>query len=185
MSSFLNLPANLPVPENDGACDHLQGSLLPALSLASTEDSLVNLSCLEGTAVLYFYPLTGRPDTPLPQGWDEIPGARGCTPQSCGFRERHLQFSELQTMVYGISAQSSDYQREVKARLHLPFELLSDQALQLKRSIGIPTFIADGMELYKRVTLVCRNAVIRKVFYPVFPPDKNAADVIRWLSDKL
>lgn len=126
--------------------------------------------------------MTGRPDVPLPDGWDAIPGARGCTPQSCGFRDHHAELQTLDTGVLGLSAQSTAYQREARERLHLPFALLSDDALQLKRLMGLPTFTVAGMELYKRLTLIADNGCIRKVFYPVFPPDRNAEAVLEWLK---
>ena len=182
MSSYNHLPADLPVPVDDGACDHLTGSVLPPLGLNTTSGQALEMSALSGKTVFYVYPMTGQPGVPLPQGWDEIPGARGCTPQSCAFRDHQMDLSRLQTQVFGISTQSSLYQDEVRQRLHLPYELLSDQALELKSLIGLPTFIVQGMELYKRVTLICENNTIVKVFYPVFPPDRNARDVIDWLE---
>ena len=170
------------MPVDDGACQHLTGKALPPVKLKTTSDSVVELAQLSGKTVLYFYPMTGQPDVALPQGWDMIPGARGCTPQSCSFRDHQQQLAKLNTNVYGISSQSSDYQAEVKQRLHLPFELLSDVNLVLKSELNLPTFEVQGMELYKRVTLICENSSIAKVFYPVFPPDQNAAQVLDWLQ---
>ena len=182
MSSYTSLPADLPVPVDDGACGHLTGLPLPQLTLKTSADSPVDLATLSGATVLYFYPMTGQPNVPLPLGWDEIPGARGCTPQSCSFRDHRNHLSDLETQVYGISVQSSEYQSEVKQRLNLPFELLSDQGLKFKSQLGMPTFKVRGMELYKRVTLICKNTIITKVFYPVFPPDQNARAVVNWLK---
>ncbi len=181
MSNYNDLPDNLPIPKDDGACDHLTGMALPDINLNTTSNTQVNLSELSGKTVLYFYPMTGQPDVPLPDGWDGIPGARGCTPQSCSFRDHKKELVDLGTQVFGISSQSSDYQREAKERLHLPFELLSDESFHLKPALSLPTFETAGMELYKRVTLITEDAIIKKVFYPVFPPDQNADDVINWL----
>lgn len=182
MTAFTQLPDDLPVPADDGACDHLSGSALPGLSLMTTAGEPVDLANLTGISVLYLYPMTGQPGVPLPPGWDDIPGARGCTPQSCAFRDHQSEMARRQAQVYGISSQSSEYQAEVRQRLHLPFELLSDHALKLKTTLKLPTFHLEGMELYKRVTLICDNSTIVKVFYPVFPPDRNAQYVIDWLD---
>jgi len=175
------LPPELPCPVDDGAAAHLEGASAPDLVLAATDGSTVNLSTLHGSCVIYVYPRTGQPGVPLPDGWDAIPGARGCTPQSCSFRDHHGELAALGARVFGLSAQSSDYQREARDRLRLPFELLSDSALALKTALHLPTFNAAGMELYKRLTLVVEEGVIRKVFYPVFPPDRSAEDVLEWL----
>ena len=183
MSSYTDLPTDLPMPEDDGACDHLPGKALPDLSLTTTANTKINLSELSDKTVLYFYPMTGVPGVALPDGWDEIPGARGCTPQSCSFRDHQKELAELDAQVFGISTQSSNYQREAKERLHLPFDLLSDEALNLKATLAMPTFKTAAMELYKRVTLITEAGKIKKVFYPVFPPDQNADDVIQWLKD--
>jgi len=177
------LPEDLPVPVDDGAARHLSGARLPDLSLAATDGAAVNLSRLAGRTVVYVYPRTGRPGQPTPTGWDAIPGARGCTPQSCGFRDH---FSDLTALgarqVYGLSTQDSDYQREVVARLHLPFQILSDKDLTLTRALNLPTFEVDGMVLLKRMAWVIDAGTITKIFYPVFPPDSNAAEVIAWLT---
>jgi peroxiredoxin len=177
------LPKNLPVPQDDGACDHLTGMTLPPIGLPSTRGRVVDLSRLAGTTVIYVYPRTGRPDQDVPTGWNEIPGARGCTPQSCAFRDHHAELQRAgATLVYGLSTQDTAYQREAAERLHLPFELLSDAGLRLAGALNLPTFEVDGMKLIKRLTLIARDNAIVKVFYPVFPPDKNAGEVIAWLN---
>jgi peroxiredoxin len=178
------LPEDLPVPEDDGACDHLPGRSLPALNLPSSSGEAVDLAELgaKGTAILFIYPRTGKPGEPLPPGWDLIPGARGCTPQSCAFRDLHDEFTERGVRVIGMSAQSPEDQAEFAERIHLPFALLSDEGLELANALGLPTFDVAGMTLYKRVTLVIRDGEIAKAFYPVFPPDRNAADVLAWLA---
>jgi peroxiredoxin len=179
------LPTDLPAPIDDGAADHLTGALLPDLALASTDGRLVNLAQLTGFSVIYIYPMTGRPDTDLPDNWDAIPGARGCTPQSCSFRDHYADLQELNTAVYGLSVQSTPYQREVQQRLHLPFQLLSDENLQLKATLQLPILSVAGMQLYRRLTLIAENRQIRKVFYPVFPPDRNADEVLVWLRENV
>jgi peroxiredoxin len=176
------LPENLPVPVDDGACDHLSGSSLPSVVLRSTAGRIVDLSLLAGRVVLYCYPRTGQPDHDLPTGWNEIPGARGCTPQSCAFRDYHHEYRKMGVRVFGLSTQDSDYQHEAVRRLHLPFELLSDEDLELARALRLPTFDVDGMTLIKRLTLVLRDGAVEKVFYPVFPPDTNAPEVLEWLA---
>jgi peroxiredoxin len=176
------LPDNLPVPQDDGAARHLQGYKLPSVPLAATDGSLVDLAKFKGRVVVYVYPRTGRPGEPNLEGWDAIPGARGCTPQSCGFRDH---FAELKVLgiahLFGLSTQDTNYQREAAERLHLPFAILSDHDLALTRGINLPTLEAGGMTLLKRMALIIDDGVIVKVFYPVFPPDQNAAEVIGWL----
>jgi peroxiredoxin len=179
------VPEGLPAPVDDGACDHLPGMVLPAVSLRSTAGELVDLSALAGTSVVYCYPLTGRPDVALPEGWDEIPGARGCTPQSCAFRDHHAELQALDARVFGLSTQDTGYQREAAERLHLPFALLSDEGLEFACALKLPTFEADGKTLIKRLTLVVRDGMIETVFYPVFPPGKNAEEVLEWLSERV
>jgi len=178
------VPQGMPVPTDDGACDHLPGMRLPSVSLMSTAGDQVDLSALMGTTIVYCYPLTGRPDQNLPPGWDEIPGARGCTPQSCAFRDHHAELRELGARVFGLSAQDTAYQREASGRLHLPFLLLSDEKREFARALELPTFEAEGMTLIKRLTLVIEEGEILKVFYPVFPPGKNAQEVADWLSER-
>lgn len=182
MSTNLSqLPADLPRPVDDGATAHLAGELLPRTALPSTDGTTVNLTDLVGRWVIYIYPMTGRPGVALPDGWDGIPGARGCTPQSCSFRDHYKELQELGTDVFGLSAQGTDDQREARDRLHLPFQLLSDSSLQLKSTLRLPTFTTAGMELFRRLTLIVEHGKIRKVFYPVFPPDRNADEVLAWL----
>ena len=178
------LPDDLPVPEDDGACDHLPGMKLPSVLLPATDGRLVDLAALPGRTVVYAYPRTGRPDQPLPDGWDAIPGARGCTPQSCAFRDHYGELLALGADVVGLSTQDTDYQREAVNRLHLPFPLLSDADLSLTRALRLPAFEVNGMTLTKRLTMIVRNGAIEHVFYPVFPPDRNAGDVIAWLRER-
>ena len=155
---------------------------LPSLLLNATEGSQIDLSKLSGRTVIYIYPRTGVPGRPMPEGWNEIPGARGCTPQSCGFRDHFAALERLGVArVFGLSSQDSAYQREAVERLHLPFAVLSDERLELARAIKLPTFKVAGMTLLKRMALVIDDGIITKVFYPVFPPDKNAEEVIAWL----
>jgi peroxiredoxin len=178
------LPENLPVPQDDGATDHLTGMKCADISLPAKDKTRVNLSGLPGRSVVYVYPRTGVPGQALPTGWDEIPGARGCTPQSCAFRDHFAELTGLGvTHVHGLSTQSTAYQKEVAERLHLPFSLLSDEKLAFAQAMRLPTFEVDGMTLIKRLALVIDNGVIRKVFYPVFPPDRNATDVINWCRE--
>ena len=181
--NLYELPKGLPVPQDDGACDHLEGMTLPPIGLPSTGGRVVDLSRLAGTTVVYVYPRTGRPDQEVPTGWNDIPGARGCTPQSCAFRDHYAELQRAGAAhVFGLSTQDTTYQREAAGRLHLPFELLSDAGLQLANALNLPTFEVDGMKLIKRVTLIARDGVIVKVFYPVFPPDRNAGEVLAWLT---
>lgn len=181
--NLYELPADLPVPRDDGACRHLTGLRLPRLALASTAGRSVDLSALEGRTVVYCYPRTGRPEQDLPPGWNAIPGARGCTPQSCAFRDR---FEALEragaAQLFGLSTQDTAYQREAVERLHLPFELLSDEKLEFAKALGLPTFEVAGMILIKRLTLILRAGAVEHVFYPVFPPDRNADEVLAWLA---
>jgi peroxiredoxin len=177
--------STIPAPEDDGAARHLTGMRVPSLSLPATDGSTVNFAKLHGRTAVYAYPRTGRPGVPNPEGWDSIPGARGCTPQTCAFRDH---FAELKTAgvdhLYGLSTQSPAYQREAAERLHLPFAILSDDHLHLTRAMHLPTFEASGMTLLKRLTLIINNGIIEHVFYPVFPPDRNASDVLEWLTSR-
>jgi peroxiredoxin len=175
------LPPDLPAPEDDGAADHLHGMPMPPVVLPSTAGGEVRLDELPGRTVLFCYPRTGRPDEELPPGWNAIPGARGCTPETCGFRDRHEQFADLGARVIALSTQDTDYQREMAERLDLPFEVLSDADLELVRALRLPTFEVAGMTLVKRLTLIVRDGEIEHVFYPVFPPDTHAGEVLDWL----
>ena len=177
--------ATIPAPHDDGATRHLAGARMPCVPLQSTSGEMTDLSALPGRIVAYAYPRTGEPGVENPDGWDMIPGARGCTPQSCSFRDH---FAELRSLgvdhLFGLSTQAPNYQREAAERLHLPFAILSDEHLELTRAMHLPTFKASGMTLLKRFTLVIGNGVIEHVFYPVFPPDRSASDVVGWLSRK-
>ena len=176
------LPDGLPVPEDDGASDHLPGMSLPPVPLPSTSGEPIDLSKLRGRVVVYCYPMTGRPDRDLPEGWDEIPGARGCTPQSSGFHDHHEELRALGVRVFGLSTQNTEYQREALGRLGLQFELLSDEGLSFAKGLDLPTFEADGKTMIKRLTLVVDAGRIETVFYPVFPPAENSGEVALWLS---
>jgi peroxiredoxin len=176
------LPADLPAPEDDGAADHLLNAAIPPIPLQTTTGNTIRLDQLEGRTVLFCYPRTGRPDEELPPGWNAIPGARGCTPEACGFRDAHAQFRELGVRVLALSTQSADYQREMAERLHLPFPVLSDEDLELTHALRLPTFETSGWTLLKRLTLVVDDGRIEHVFYPVFPPDAHAAEVLSWLD---
>ena len=175
------LPEGLPEPTDDGAADHLQGMSIPHVPLPSTAGEPVDLAALPGRTVVYCYPLMGRPDRRLPRGWDEIPGARGCSPQSCAFRDHHEDLRALGARVFGLSTQDTEYQREAVERLHLPYELLSDEDLRFAGALSLPTFEVEGSRLLRRLTLIVADGQIQKVFYPVFPPDKNAEEVVQWL----
>jgi peroxiredoxin len=176
------LPGGLPAPQDDGAARHLAGMRVPSIPLAATDGATIDLSALSGRTVVYIYPRTGVPGQPPPEGWDAIPGARGCTPQSCSFRDH---FAELRGLgvarVHGLSTQDTAYQSEAAQRLHLPFPVLSDRDLTLARALKLPTFVVAGMTLLKRRALVIDAGVISKVFYPVFPPDRSAEEVADWL----
>ncbi len=179
------LPKELPRPVDDGQADHLVGLAMPKLSLPSTAGKSVDLAHLSATrTIIYCYPMTGVPGKPLPEGWDSIPGARGCTPQTCGFRDHHQDLLRLHADVFGLSTQSSEYQREMADRLHLPFDILSDHEFKLCDVLRLPTFEANGTRLLKRLTLIARDGRIEHVFYPVFPPNESADQVLRWLRDR-
>lgn len=178
------LSADLPRPLDDGAADHLSGLSMPRVTLRTTAARFVDVSKFPAPrTVLYFYPMTGVPGKPLPDGWDLIPGARGCTPQTCGFRDHYERLSLAGIEVFGCSTQATEYQQEMASRLHLPFEILSDADFKLCEALRLPTFVVDGMRLFKRLTLVIRSGKIEKVFYPVFPPNESANQVLLWLAD--
>jgi peroxiredoxin len=182
--SVHQLPADLPVPVDDGACDHLPGLPVPALTLDSSQGPVGFRELGIDLAVLYVYPRTGRPGRPVPPGWDAIPGARGCTPQSCAFRDNAAELAELGARVAGLSAQSLEEQLEFAEREHMPFPVVADPERKLGAALRLPTFEFEDVELYRRVTLVLEAAHVAKVFYPVFPPDRNAAEVVAWLRER-
>ncbi|KAJ4292551.1 hypothetical protein N0V90_009214 [Kalmusia sp. IMI 367209] len=178
-------PTDLPVPEDDGACSHLAHSHLPSVTLPTTSGNEINLSSLDGLTILFCYPRTGAPNETIPQEWNVIPGARGCTPQACSFRDETEKLRQLGAKhLYGLSTQDSTYQKEVRERLHLPYELLSDEKLEFAKALRLPTFDWQGKSLIKRLALAIEDGRIVKVWYPVFPPDKNAQDVVQWLKAK-
>ncbi|MFZ0846311.1 MAG: peroxiredoxin [Pseudolabrys sp.] len=178
------LPPDIPAPQDDGAAKHLPSTKLPDLALPGTDGKAVNLSKLKGRTVVYIYPRTGVPGVDLPPGWNEIPGARGCTPQSCSFRDHFDALKRLGVaQLFGLSTQDTAYQLEAATRLHLPFAILSDEKLALTKALNLPTFVTSGMTLLKRMALVIDDGVITKAFYPVFPPDKSAAEVVAWLQE--
>ena len=186
MKDFSTLPDGLPVPTDDGKADHLTGSLMPSVVLRGTKGSQVLLDALpQGRTVIYVYPMTGKPGVDLPTGWDEVPGARGCTPESCGFRDNFKLLQEAGVVrLYGLSNQDTDYQVEASERLNLPFELLSDTNGELGEALGLPTLYVEGRTFYKRLTMVILDGRIEKVFYPVFPPDRHAQEILAWLEDR-
>ena len=185
VSDYMSLPSDLPAPEDDGAADHLVGLEVPAITLTGTGGGQVALDDLgPGRTVLYVYPLSGKPGIDLPDGWDAIPGARGCTPEACGFRDHHAELRAAgAAAVFGLSSQSTEYQAELAQRLQLPFEILSDPDLELAEALRLPTFTADARRLYARLTLVVTDGRIEHAFYPIFPPDQHAAQVLAWLRE--
>lgn len=181
MVDLNKIPPNLPVPTDDGLADHLIGMHLPSLSLTATNGTKIDLSEIKGRMVVYFYPRTGTPNTSLPEGWDQIPGARGCTPQSCAYRDHYQEIKALGAEVFGLSTQSTEYQAEMVNRLHLPFPVLSDEMFEFQRALNLPTFEVAGMTLLKRLTVIVKDGLIEAVHYPVFPSDSDPA----WVMDKL
>lgn len=171
------LPGDLPVPDDDGAADHLKGAALPPVALAATDGTTVRLDELAGRSVVFAYPRTGRPGEEPPggeEGWNAIPGARGCTPEACSFRDEMVRFRVAGVRVFGLSTQDTEYQREAVGRLHLTYPLLSDERLELARALDLPTFEVDGLTLIRRLTLIVSDGRIEDVVYPVFPPDRGA-----------
>lgn len=186
MTEFNILPTDLPAPEDDGAADHLRGASMAKLTMPASDGTTVDLTRFPaGRTIIYLYPLTGRPGSDLPNGWDAIPGARGCSTEACDFRDHYRDLQdEGVTAVYGLSSQHVDYQAEVVSRLKLPFTMLSDEHFRLADSLDLPTFTAEGHErLYSRLTLVIRNKRIEHVFYPIFPPNTHAQQVLAWLRE--
>lgn len=175
--------SELPSPVDDGGARHLTGVALPDVELIATDGSAVSLASFSGRTVVFVYPMTGRPGVALPEGWDQIPGARGCTPQTCAFRDLYADLKEAgAAQVYGFSTQDTAYQQELAERLHLPFPLLSDLELAFARAARLPLMTVEGMTLAKRLALVVDEGIVSHVFYPVFPPDRNAGDVLSWLQ---
>jgi peroxiredoxin len=181
--SIYTLPEGLPVPVDDGACDHLAGMAVPDLTLHSSAGPVDLRELGAGLTVLYVYPRTGRPDRPTPDEWNAIPGARGCTPQSCAFRDHAAELADLGARVAGLSAQTLAEQEEFAEREHMPFPVIADPDRRLGTALRLPTFEFEGAELYRRVTLILEDGQVTKVFYPVFPPDRNASDVVLWLTE--
>jgi peroxiredoxin len=181
-SDYLSLPPDLPVPVDDGAAAHLPGASLPPVRLAATGGTSVDFSTLRGRTVVYAYPRTGRPGEPLlVPDWDEIPGARGCTPETCGFRDHHAELAAAGAAVFGLSTQDTAYQQELVSRLSLPFALVSDAALLFTRALSLPSFDVAGQTLIKRLTLLVDDGIVSRVWYPVFPPDRHADEVLGFL----
>ena len=183
MKNLFTLPDNLPVPEDDGACNHLKGIKFPELNILSTDDREINFGYEKGISVIYFYPMIGHPNSPPMDGWNDIPGARGCTTQSCEYMNHYSELIHLGVKnVFGASAQEIEQQKESRERLHLPFELLNDSEFKLVNALKLPTFYYKDKKLIKRLTLIIENSLIIEVFYPVFPPNENAERVIEWLK---
>jgi peroxiredoxin len=176
------LPPGLPVPEDDGAADHLPGARIPSLVLESSQGPVDLAELYAELGVLYVYPRTGKPGVESLPGWDDYPGARGCTPQSCGFRDHAEDLRSFGYKLAGLSAQTLEDQVELSERLGILYPVIADPELSLKEALGLPTFEFEGVELYKRVTLVLSDGQIEKVFYPVFPPDRSAEEVLAWLA---
>jgi peroxiredoxin len=185
MTDFTQLPPDLPVPEDDGAADHLPGRPAPDITLVATSGKAVALGELgPGRTIIYIYPMTGQPEVALPDGWDDIPGARGCTTEACDFRDHHAELLGAGAAnVFGLSSQDTDYQREMVQRLRLPFAVLSDPDMTLADRLKLPTFEAAGTTLYARITLVIADSAIEHAFYPIFPPNEHAREVLRWLCE--
>ena len=183
MTNLNQLPTDLPIPQDDGAANHLVGMSVPTLVLAATTGEGINLGDIKGRLVIYCYPMTGQPNVALPDGWDQIPGARGCTPQSCAFRDHYQELQSLGAEVVGLSVQSTAYQQEMADRLHLPFPVVSDVDYQFQRALKLPTFVAAGMTLLKRITFIANDGVIEAVHYPIFPSDSDPAWVISHLKN--
>lgn len=182
MNDYTSAPDNLPIPQDDGAADHLPGLRLPDVVLPTTQGSTLALSKLSGYVVIYCYPMTGQPGVPLPPGWDEIPGARGCTPQNIAYKDHYDELIELGAQVFGLSTQTTEYQQEMAQRLHLPFAVLSDHDMAFAKGLQLPTFHTNGMHLLKRLTLIAKDAKVIAVKYPIFPSNSDAAWAVDWLE---
>ena len=186
MTDYLRLPPDLPAPEDDGAADHLPGTAMPPIALTSTAGDRIALDRLgPGRTVIYVYPMSGQPGVELPEGWNEIPGARGCTTEACDFRDHHAELRDAgAAAVFGLSSQDTDYQAELVERLALPFAILSDPEFELAGALRLPTFTVEGRRLYKRITLIVRDARVEHTFYPIFPPNQHAGEVLAWLGGR-
>ncbi len=184
MSHATSLPDDLPAPDDDAACKHLPGMALPPLALVSTQGAPVRLADLPGRSVVFCYPRTAGPGEPVPADWNTIPGARGCTPESCAFRDLYREFQDLDAEIFGVSAQTPEDQREASGRLHLPYPLLSDRGLAFARALRLPVFTWRDQTWIRRLTLVVRDGTIEHVFYPVFPPHTHADEVLAWLRSQ-
>lgn len=182
--NLMDLPTDLPIPENDGECDHLLNLIIPSISLQTQDGNFLKLSRKDTfRLVVYCFPMTGHPDKPLPENWNLIPGARGCTPQTCSFRDHYDDLIKYNSLPIGISTQSVQDIKELTSRLHIPYDILSDQSLKFSSIIKLPTFCINNKRFLKRVTLIIEQSVIKKVFYPIFPPDKHIFEVLKWLRD--
>lgn len=182
ITNFNQLPEDLPIPQDDGSTNHLKGLSLPNILLTATNGTTVNFGDIKGKLVIYCYPMTGQPNVALPDGWDQIPGARGCTPQSCSFRDHYQELQTLGAELIGLSVQTTEYQKEMANRLHLPFPVVSDVNYEFQKALNMPTFVVAGMTLLKRVTLIANNGVIEAVHYPIFPSDSDPAWVLDYLK---
>src|SRR2546423_7621558 len=184
--NLLTLPQDLPRPIDDGAATHLEGMRVPSVPLRATNGEVVDLSAISGLVVVFAYPRTGRPgEDPIVPDWDSIPGARGCTPQACSFRDLAAELESFSPKIFGLSTQTTEYQQEAVERLHLPFPLLSDSSLSLASSISLPTHEIAGQILLKRLAWVQRSGTIQHGFYPVVPPDQSAKEVLEWLRQNV
>ena len=181
--NYNQLPTGLPIPVDDGATNHLKGMKLPNVSLNATNGKTINLGEMKNKLVIYCYPMTGQPNVALPEGWDQIPGARGCTPQSCSFRDHYQELQTLGVEVLGLSVQTMEYQKEMANRLHLPFPVVSDVNYEFQKALNMPTFLVEEMTLLKRVTLIVNHGLIEAVHYPIFPSDSDAIWVIDYLKN--
>tara|TARA_Y100000590_G_scaffold341913_1_gene390247 strand:+ start:278 stop:832 length:555 start_codon:yes stop_codon:yes gene_type:complete len=179
-----NFPSNLPIPKDDGACDHLINQAIPSISLFNQDGNLLELKRYDTfKIIIYCFPMTGHPDKPLPNNWNDIPGARGCTPQTCSFRDHYDDLIKLNSIPIGISSQSYEDLKEMTTRLKVPYDVLSDYKLTFTKSMNLPTFNIDNQVFIKRLTMIIENSIIKKVFYPIFPPDLHINEVINWLSN--
>jgi len=178
------LPKDLPIPENDGACDHLYNSIIPTIELPNQDGNLLQLNRTDTfSLIIYCYPMTGHPDRELPENWNSIPGARGCTPETCSFRDNYDNFNALNSIPIGITTQSEEDIKEMTTRLRVPFDVLSDQYLLFTKLMKLPTFTINNKTFIKRLTLIVQKSFIKHVFYPIFPPDLHVKEVIQWLKN--